>query len=148
VLKLSPNLRQIAREKRPEDEVSTSPKKPGGGLNIAKVRRAYLAPGLPGAALAWFRRRHALCGVAVAAAHIPSRARVLARSIGSPSAKARSSCRHRCSQILGLDKPAVAISSGVDGEAAAPELTQAQMEYNKMEAVLKDIEKRGTIRFD
>lgn len=43
MLKLSPNLRQIAREKRPEDEVSTSPKKPGGGLNIAKVRRARAA---------------------------------------------------------------------------------------------------------
>ena len=42
----------------------------------------------------------------------------------------------------------MATSSGVDGEAAAPKLTQAQMEYNKMEAVLKDIEKRGTIRFD
>lgn len=59
-----------------------------------------------------------------------------------------SHCDRLLSQILGLDKPAVPTTSGVDGEAAAPKLTQAQMEYNKMEAVLKDIEKRGTIRFD
>lgn len=70
VLKLSPNLRQIAREKRPEDEVSTSPKKPGGGLNIAKVRSSRPV-GRPDRCYACVvLGRHAWCGASVAS-HIP-----------------------------------------------------------------------------
>ena len=107
-----------------------------------------LSAALPGAALSVVQGRHAWCGVAEAAYNCLPGKEPRSWRTTYPRRQLRGSFGLLCPQILGLDKPAVAMSSGVDGEAAAPKLTQAQMEYNKMEAVLKDIEKRGTIRFD